>query len=72
MIVCDAALKALQERFLKHVQPVVRPKGERTLQLSVVRKDNAPSGQEELHTESITITVNEEEEPAKAKPGTNC
>lgn len=65
----NPALKALQERFLKHVQPVVRPKRERTLLLDVVRKDNAPSGQEELHTESITITVNEEEEPAKAKPG---
>ncbi|KAA0710297.1 Claspin [Triplophysa tibetana] len=65
----NPALKALQERFLKHVQPVARPKGERTMQLSVVRKDNAPSGQQELHTESITITVNEEEDPAKAKPG---
>nr|XP_055074922.1 claspin isoform X2 [Misgurnus anguillicaudatus] len=66
----NPALKALQERFMKHVQPIVRPKGERKLQLSVVRKDSAPSGQEKLHTESITVTVNEEEEePARAKPG---
>ncbi|XP_056596727.1 claspin isoform X1 [Triplophysa dalaica] len=65
----NPALKALQERFLKHVQPVARPKGERTMQLSVVRKDNAPSGQQELRTESITITVNEEEDPGKAKQG---
>lgn len=66
----NTALKALQERFMKHVQPAPRPKRERTLQLNVVRKDSAPSGQEELLSESITITVNEgEDEPAKVKPG---
>ncbi|XP_077096497.1 claspin isoform X2 [Siphateles boraxobius] len=66
----NPALKALQERFMKHVQPAPRPKRERTLQLNVVRKDSAPSGQEELLSESITITVNEgEDEPAKVKPG---
>ncbi|XP_051519780.1 claspin-like isoform X2 [Myxocyprinus asiaticus] len=66
----NPALKALQERFMKHIQPAPRAKGERTLKLSVVRKESAPSGQEELHTESITITVNEgKEEPANAKPG---
>ncbi|KAG1941170.1 claspin-like isoform X2 [Pimephales promelas] len=66
----NTALKALQERFMKHVQPAPRPKCERTLQLKVVRKDSAPSGQEELLSESITITVNEgEDKPAKVKPG---
>ncbi|XP_043073413.1 claspin isoform X2 [Puntigrus tetrazona] len=66
----NSALKALQERFMKHMQPVPRPKRERTLQLNVVRKDSAPSGQEELRSESITITVNEgEDEPANVKPG---
>ncbi|XP_067282773.1 claspin isoform X2 [Pseudorasbora parva] len=66
----NPALKALQERFMKHIQPAPRPKRERTLQLNVVRKDSAPSGQEELLSESITITVNEgDEEPAKVKPG---
>ncbi|XP_051527544.1 claspin-like [Myxocyprinus asiaticus] len=66
----NSALRALQERFMKHILPAPRAKGERTLQLSVVRKDSAPSGQVELHTESITYTVNEgEEEPANAKPG---
>ncbi|XP_051727632.1 LOW QUALITY PROTEIN: claspin [Ctenopharyngodon idella] len=66
----NPALKALQERFMKHILPAPRPKRERTLQLNVVRKDSAPSGQEELHSESITITVNEgEDEPAKVKPG---
>lgn len=69
--VWDIALKALQERFMKHIMPAPRPKRERTLQLNVVRKDSAPSGQEELRSESITITVNEgEDEPANVKPGT--
>uniref|UniRef100_A0A672PS68 Claspin n=2 Tax=Sinocyclocheilus grahami TaxID=75366 RepID=A0A672PS68_SINGR len=66
----NTALKALQERFMKHIQPAPRPRRERTLQLNVVRKDSAPSGQEELRSESITITVNEgEDEPANVKPG---
>ncbi|XP_051948286.1 claspin-like [Xyrauchen texanus] len=66
----NPALRALQERFMKHMLPVARAKGERTLQLSVVRKDSATSGQIELHAESITYTINEgEEKPANAKPG---
>ncbi|XP_073678088.1 claspin [Garra rufa] len=66
----NPALKALQERFMKHIQPAPRPKRERTLQLNVVRKDSAPSGLEELRSESITITVNEgKDEPANVKPG---
>lgn len=36
----------------------------------MVRKDSNLSGQEELHAESITVTVNEEEEEAThTKPG---
>ncbi len=71
VFVCHTALKALQERFMKHIQPAPRPKRERTLQLNVVRKDSTPSGQEELRSESVTITVNEgEDEPSNVKPGT--
>ncbi|KAG7457976.1 hypothetical protein MATL_G00232910 [Megalops atlanticus] len=66
----NPALEALKERFLRHVQPAHRPRGERSLQLSVVRKDSAPSGQEELHTDSVTVTIAEgEEEVAHSKPG---
>ena len=40
------------------------------MQLTIVRKDSAPSGQEELHTESLTVTVKEgAEEPPTTKPG---
>ncbi|XP_028820016.1 claspin-like [Denticeps clupeoides] len=66
----NPALEALKDRFLRHVQPAPRPKGERSLQLSVVRKDSAPSGQEELLAESITFTVPEVgDEPVHTKPG---
>ena len=64
-----AALEALKDRFLRHIQPVVRPKGERSVQLSVVRKDSAPSGQEELRTDALTITLTEDDEQPKVKPG---
>ncbi|XP_058233503.1 claspin isoform X3 [Hemibagrus wyckioides] len=66
----NPGLEALKKRFLKHVQPAPRPNRERSLHLNVVRKDTAASGQEELHTESITVTVNEgEEKPIHTKPG---
>ncbi|MCI4392166.1 hypothetical protein PGIGA_G00142770 [Pangasianodon gigas] len=66
----NPGLEALKERFLRHVQPAPRSKGERSLHVNVVRKESTASGQEELHAESITVTVNEEEEePTHAKPG---
>ncbi|KAI3358755.1 hypothetical protein L3Q82_015166, partial [Scortum barcoo] len=61
---------ALKERYLRHVKPPARPQGERMMQVSIIRKDSTPSGQEELHTESITVTVKEDaEKPVITKPG---
>lgn len=55
-------------RYLRHVQAPVRPQGERTMKLNIIRKDS----QEELHTESVTVTVKEgTDEPVSTKPGTN-
>ncbi|KAG9355591.1 hypothetical protein JZ751_000429 [Albula glossodonta] len=34
----NPALEALKERFMRHVQPAPRPRGERTVQLSVIRE----------------------------------
>ncbi|KAL2080367.1 hypothetical protein ACEWY4_024160 [Coilia grayii] len=65
----NPALEALKDRFMRHVQPVLRPKGERSLQLSVIRKDSAPSGQEELRADALTVTLTEEEEQPVTKPG---
>ncbi|CAK6977409.1 claspin [Scomber scombrus] len=66
----NRGVEALKERYLRHVQAPVRPQPERTMQLNIVRKDSTPSGQEELLTESVTVTVKEgAEEPAVTKPG---
>ncbi|XP_030267375.1 claspin [Sparus aurata] len=66
----NPGLEALKNRFLRHVKAPTRPQGERTLQVNIIRKDSTPSGQEELHTESVTVTVKEGgEEPVVTKPG---
>lgn len=45
-------------------------KGEHTVQLSIICRDSAPSGQEELRTESFTVTVKDRaEEAVSTKPG---
>lgn len=63
-------MEALKERYLRHVKAPTRQHGERTMQLSIIRKDSTPSGQEELHTESIAVTVKEgAEESVATKPG---
>ncbi|XP_028316964.1 claspin [Gouania willdenowi] len=63
-------LEALKKRYLKHVHAPTRPQGERTMQLSIIRKDSTPSGREELHAEALTVTVKEgAEEQVVAKPG---
>lgn len=66
----QTGVAALKERYLRHLHPPARPPGERTLQLNIVRKNSAPSGQEELRAETLTVTIKEgAEEPAPTKPG---
>ncbi|KAM3596062.1 uncharacterized protein V6R79_007677 [Siganus canaliculatus] len=66
----NPALEALKVRYLRHVKAPVRPQGERTMQLNIIRKDTTASGQEELHSESVSVTVKEgAEEPVTTKPG---
>ncbi|XP_059899376.1 claspin isoform X1 [Gadus macrocephalus] len=66
----NPGVEALKERYLRHMKPVLRPQGESSVQLNIVRKGSAPSGQEELQAESITVTIKEgSEEPKAAKPG---
>uniref|UniRef100_A0A3Q3WRP2 Uncharacterized protein n=1 Tax=Mola mola TaxID=94237 RepID=A0A3Q3WRP2_MOLML len=66
----NPGLEALKKRYLRHVKAPTRPQGERTMQLSIIRKDSTPSGQEELRTETVTVTVKEgAEEPVATKPG---
>ncbi|XP_028278225.1 claspin [Parambassis ranga] len=66
----NPGVEALKERYLRHVHAPTRPQGERTMQLNIIRKDSTPSGQEELRTESVSVTVKEgAEEPLATKPG---
>lgn len=62
-------MEALKERYLRHVKAPARQQGEHTMQLSIIRKDSTPSGQEELHAESITVTVKEGAESVATKQG---
>lgn len=68
----QTGVEALKMRYLRHVKAPMRPQGEHTMQLNIIRKDSTQSGQEELHTESITVTVKEgADEPVPTKPGMN-
>lgn len=63
-------VEALKKRYLRQFQAPPRPHGERVMQLNIIRKDSTPSGQEELLSESVTVTVKEKaEEPVATKPG---
>lgn len=63
-------VEALKARYIRHVKAPAPTRGERTVQLSIIRKDSTPSGREELRTESFTVTVRDgAEEPGAAKPG---
>ncbi|XP_013859885.1 claspin, partial [Austrofundulus limnaeus] len=66
----NPGVEALKQRYLRHLHTPGRPAAERTLQLTVVRKDSAPSGQEELRSESLAVTIKEgPEESGATKPG---
>ncbi|XP_077362769.1 claspin isoform X2 [Festucalex cinctus] len=66
----NPGVEALKKRYLRHIHAPVRPQGERTLQLNIVRKDSTPSGKEELRADSVTVTIKEaKEETIATKPG---
>nr|XP_020453160.1 claspin [Monopterus albus] len=66
----NPGVEALKVRYLRHVQVPVQPQGEHKMHLSIIRKDSTPSGKEELHAESLTVTVKEgADKPAPTKPG---
>lgn len=63
-------LEALKERFLRHVKAPAPTRGEHSVQLSIICKDSTPSGQVELRTDSLTVTLKDRaEEPVATKPG---
>ncbi|KAK1156765.1 hypothetical protein AOXY_G25817 [Acipenser oxyrinchus oxyrinchus] len=67
----NTELEALKLRFLKHSQPPAKPRGSRTLQLSVVRKEASADGKQELRADTVSVTLSGEpvEEPGCTKPG---
>ncbi|XP_077405410.1 claspin isoform X3 [Vanacampus margaritifer] len=66
----NPGVEALKKRYLRHSHAPVRPQGEHTLQLNIVRKDSTPSGKEELRADSVTVTIKEgKEETLATKPG---
>ncbi|KAK6474368.1 claspin, partial [Huso huso] len=67
----NTELEALKLRFLKHSQPPAKPRGSRTLQLSVVRKEACADGKQELRADTVSVTLSGEpvEEPGCTKPG---
>ncbi|XP_007902412.2 claspin [Callorhinchus milii] len=67
----NKALEALKERFLKHAIKPCKPKQERRVELSIIRKEITADGKEELKADSVSVTLgtNEMEELGPTKPG---
>ncbi|CAL1583720.1 unnamed protein product [Knipowitschia caucasica] len=66
----NIGVELLKARYLRHVIAPVQPQKERPLQVNIVRKEIGTSGKEELLSETMTVTMKEEEEkPALTKPG---
>lgn len=66
----NAGVEALKQRYLRHVKAPVLPQKECLMQVNIVRKDTSASGKEELHSESVTVTIKADtKEPVVTKPG---
>ncbi|CAH1262768.1 CLSPN [Branchiostoma lanceolatum] len=55
----------LLDRFLKHSQPSKKRAKKHQQHISIVKKETTAEGKEELKQETLTVTVEEGEEPAK-------
>ncbi|XP_054855388.1 claspin [Eublepharis macularius] len=64
-------LEALKERFVKHARHTTKPKTERVVNLSVIRKEMTNEGKEELKAGVVPVTLVAEsvEDTAHTKPG---
>uniref|UniRef100_A0A670IRW5 Claspin n=1 Tax=Podarcis muralis TaxID=64176 RepID=A0A670IRW5_PODMU len=64
-------LDALKERFVKHALYTTKPKAERTVGLSIIRKETTHEGKEELKADVVAVTLAAEavEGATHAKPG---
>ncbi|NWI97465.1 CLSPN protein, partial [Pitta sordida] len=64
-------LEALKARFLKHTLRTSKPKAERAITMTIVRKDTTPEGKEELRADVVPAVLAAEglEQAAYTKPG---
>uniref|UniRef100_A0A8C8RAF3 Claspin n=1 Tax=Pelusios castaneus TaxID=367368 RepID=A0A8C8RAF3_9SAUR len=64
-------LEALKARFLKHTLHIAKSKTERTVNLSIIRKETTAEGKEELKAAVVPVTLATEnlDETVHAKPG---
>ncbi|NXO87739.1 CLSPN protein, partial [Sitta europaea] len=64
-------LEALKARFLKHTLQTWKPKGERTVNMNIIRKESTSDGKEELRTDVVPAVLAAEslEETVHKKPG---
>ncbi|XP_067389778.1 claspin isoform X2 [Emydura macquarii macquarii] len=64
-------LEALKTRFLKHTLHTAKSKTERTVNLSIIRKETTAEGKEELKAAVVPVTLATEnlDETVHAKPG---
>ncbi|NXI48011.1 CLSPN protein, partial [Galbula dea] len=64
-------LEALKARFLKHTLGTSKPKGERTVKMSIVRKETSAEGKEELKADVVPAVLSAEslDEAVHTKPG---
>ncbi|NWU89474.1 CLSPN protein, partial [Upupa epops] len=64
-------LEALKARFLKHSLQTAKPKGERVVTMSIIRKETTAEGKEELRADVVPALLAAEslEEAAHTKPG---
>ncbi|XP_068015437.1 claspin isoform X3 [Melanerpes formicivorus] len=64
-------LEALKARFLRHTLGASKPKPERTINMSIIRKESTPEGKEELKLDVVPAVLAAEslEEAVHTKPG---
>ncbi|NXG42030.1 CLSPN protein, partial [Psilopogon haemacephalus] len=64
-------IEALKARFLRHTLATSKSKGERTINMSIIRKETTPEGKEELKLDVVPAVLAAEslEEAVHTKPG---
>ncbi|KFQ32898.1 Claspin, partial [Mesitornis unicolor] len=64
-------LEALKARFLKHTLKASKPKAERSISMSIIRKETTSEGKEELRADVVPVVLAAEslEEAVHTKPG---